>query len=349
MMMGLSLRLFSTFAFTMLICASLSAGTDIESGKRAYEQKDYATALKEFAPLAEQGNAAAQLFLGRMYMMGQGVLKDSDQAIKWFKASASQGNAEAQFFLGTMYLLMDRPRDAEETLRKSLELGPSEFTYSNLGSIAFAAGDYRRALDYYTKARDLRPTRDTTWRNIGDCYAIVDVQFTLSAVVEQAECRVAALLNLRQHDAGAESVDGAGRNEDDITFRNRTPLNQINDRAIRDRRAQFLWCDPSIQADADLRARLRRDDVPCFALAVRHPHRARKRIVRMDLNRQRRAGEQQFEKQGRNRRIAVGALEPKLSHRIHGTVDAAPRLEIADAPGLVHGPHGRVFDGHRVS
>jgi tetratricopeptide (TPR) repeat protein len=75
--------------------------------------------------------------------------------------------------LGTMYLLMDRTRDAEETLRKSLELGPSEFTYSNLGSIAFAAGDYRRALDYYTKARDLRPTRDTTWRNIGDCYSML--------------------------------------------------------------------------------------------------------------------------------------------------------------------------------
>ena len=69
----------------------------------------------------------------------------------------------------------------------------------------------------------------------------------------------------------------------------------------------------------------------------------------MDLNRQRRAGEQQLEKQGRNRRIAVGTLEPELSHRVPGTVDAAPWLEIADAPGLVHGPHGRVFDGHSVS
>ena len=147
-----------------------------------------------------------------------------------------------------------------------------------------------------------------TWRpkrpGVGNGYAIVDVQFTLSAVVEQAECRVAALLNLGEHDAGADRVDGAGRNEDDIAFRNRTPLNQINDRAIRDRRAQFLWRDPPVQADADLRARFRRDDVPCFALAVRHPHRARKRIVRMDLDRQRRAGEQQFEKQGRDRRIA---------------------------------------------
>ena len=47
--------------------------------------------------------------------------------------------------------------------------------------------------------------------------------------------------------------------------------------------------------------------------------------------------------------LLVGALEPELSHRIPGTVDAAPWLEIADAPGLVHGPHGGVFDGHRIS
>jgi len=175
------------------------------------------------------------------------------------------------------------------------------------------------------------------------------VQFTLAAVVEQAERRVAALLNLGEHDAGAERMDSACGNEDDIAFRSRTPVNEINDRAVRDRRAQFLWCDPPVQADADLRARFRRDDVPCFALAVRHSHRARKRIVRMNLNRQRRAGEQQLEKQGRRRRLAVGTLEPELSHRIPGTVDAAPGLEIADAPGLVHGPHGGVFDGHRIS
>lgn len=126
-MMSLLLRFFPTFAFTIVVCASLSAGADIESGKHAYEQKDYATALKEFAPLAEQGNASAQLFLGRMYMMGQGVLKDSHQAIKWFKASASQGNAEAQFFLGTMYLLPQKDiAEGVKWLRLSAEQGQQD-------------------------------------------------------------------------------------------------------------------------------------------------------------------------------------------------------------------------------
>ena len=97
-------RHLSTFASIILMGASVWAA-DLESAKRAYEQKDYTTALKEFAPLADKGKAEAQLYLGKMYMMGQGVLKDPEQAIKWFKASALQGNSDAQFFLGSIYLM----------------------------------------------------------------------------------------------------------------------------------------------------------------------------------------------------------------------------------------------------
>ena len=92
-------------AFTILLCSRLSAAADLEAAKRAYQQNDYATAFKEFSPLAEQGNEEAQLFLGKMYMIGQGVLKDPAQALKYFKESAEKGNADAQFFLGSMYLL----------------------------------------------------------------------------------------------------------------------------------------------------------------------------------------------------------------------------------------------------
>jgi len=90
---------------TMLFGTGVSAAADLASAGRAYQQKDYATAFKELMPLAEQGNPDAQLILGKMYLKGQGVLKDPDQAIHWFKASAVQGNADAQLFLGSMYLL----------------------------------------------------------------------------------------------------------------------------------------------------------------------------------------------------------------------------------------------------
>jgi len=118
------LQRFSLCALTILLCAGLSAGADLASANRAYEQKDYATALKELAPLAEQGNAEAQFDLGRMYLMGQGVLKDPDQAIKWFKASAAQGNANAQFFLGSFYLMPHRDiSEGLKWLRLSAEQG----------------------------------------------------------------------------------------------------------------------------------------------------------------------------------------------------------------------------------
>ena len=74
---------------TIVLFARLATGANLASAQRAYAEKDYITALKESAPLAEQGNADAQLLLGRMYLMGQGVTKDNDQAAKWFEASAA--------------------------------------------------------------------------------------------------------------------------------------------------------------------------------------------------------------------------------------------------------------------
>lgn len=128
-MMSLGLRRFSTIAFAMLIGTGAWAA-DLGSGKRAYDQKDYATALKEFTPLADQGQAEAQLYLGRMYMMGQGVLKDTDKAIKCFKASAYQGNADAQFFLGSIYLLPQRDiAEGLKWLRLSAEQGNKDAQY----------------------------------------------------------------------------------------------------------------------------------------------------------------------------------------------------------------------------
>src|SRR5437773_4424502 len=92
-------------AFMILLCPLLSAAADLESAKRAYVDKDYAKALQEATPLAEQGNGEAQCLLGKMYWMGEGVLKDPERAIKLFKASGLQGNADAQFYVGSYYLL----------------------------------------------------------------------------------------------------------------------------------------------------------------------------------------------------------------------------------------------------
>jgi TPR repeat protein len=46
---------------------------DYAAGLGAYERGDYATALREFRPLAERGNPGAQFNLGQLYAKGHGV------------------------------------------------------------------------------------------------------------------------------------------------------------------------------------------------------------------------------------------------------------------------------------
>ena len=62
----------------------------------AYDAGDYATALTEWRPLAEQGNATAQSNLGVMHPTGQGVIEDDKEAVKWYRLAAEQGDASAQ-------------------------------------------------------------------------------------------------------------------------------------------------------------------------------------------------------------------------------------------------------------
>jgi TPR repeat protein len=115
---------------TIALSVGLSADADLASAQHAYEGKDYVTALREVTPLAEQGNAAAQLLLGRMYLMGQGVTKDNDQASKWFEASAVQNNADAEFMLGSMYLLPQKDvAEGAKWLRLSADQGNQDAQY----------------------------------------------------------------------------------------------------------------------------------------------------------------------------------------------------------------------------
>ena len=128
-MHSFSKRFFSC-GFIALLCAGLAVAADLDAAKRAYQLKDYAAALKEATPIAEQGNPDAQVILGKMYLKGDGVLTDRDQAVKWFKASAAQGNSDAQFFLGSIYLLPQQDvTEGVKWLRLSAEQGNQDAQY----------------------------------------------------------------------------------------------------------------------------------------------------------------------------------------------------------------------------
>jgi TPR repeat protein len=72
-----------------LSCAALVAAGPFEDGWDAYNHGDYATALRLWSPLANQGDAAAQGNLGLMYASGKGVPEDYIQAHMWFNLAAS--------------------------------------------------------------------------------------------------------------------------------------------------------------------------------------------------------------------------------------------------------------------
>jgi len=54
----------------VVVLVAAPAWADFEAGVLAYIQGDYATALTEFRPLAQQGHAGAQFNLGQMYRKG---------------------------------------------------------------------------------------------------------------------------------------------------------------------------------------------------------------------------------------------------------------------------------------
>lgn len=87
----------------LIIVPSTGAAQDFDVGLAAFRALDFSTALGEWVPLAEAGNAEAQERLGWMYANGWGVARDHAKAVRLYRPAAKQGNANAQSNLGWMY------------------------------------------------------------------------------------------------------------------------------------------------------------------------------------------------------------------------------------------------------
>ncbi len=69
----------------------------------AYSRGNYAYALRLFEPPAQDGNPAAEFFIGKMYDAGQGLPQSSAKAVEWTTRAANQNFAPAHYNLGTVY------------------------------------------------------------------------------------------------------------------------------------------------------------------------------------------------------------------------------------------------------
>jgi hypothetical protein len=148
----------------LLLSLIAPAWAGFAEGLAAYKRGDYATALREFRPLAEQGIADAQNNLGVMYYKGQGVPEDDAKAAKWYRKAATQGNAGAQYNLGVMYDNgLGVPQDHAEAAkwyRKAAEQGDAD-AQNTLG-VMYGMGrgipqDYVQAHMWYNLAASRLP------------------------------------------------------------------------------------------------------------------------------------------------------------------------------------------------
>jgi len=145
----------------LLGSTGVSWSADFQKGLDAHNKRDYATALREWTPFAEQGDAIAQFILGQMYRKGRGVPKDDKTALKWYIFAAEQGLAVAQFSLGLMYRLgrgvPEDDKTAAKWYRLAAEQGTARAQY-NLG-LMYLRGhgvpqNYKTAVKWWTRAAE---------------------------------------------------------------------------------------------------------------------------------------------------------------------------------------------------
>ena len=154
---------------------TVGAGS-IEDPQAAYNNGDYIRAMQLWRPLAEHGDANAQLQMGYMYDTGQGVEQNHATAAGWYRQAADQGNAWAQSNLAALYEAgLGMPVDKAGALvwyRKAAEQGNPTAQASVGRMYQYGIGapkDYAAAADWYRKAADQNdPTAQT---GLGALYA----------------------------------------------------------------------------------------------------------------------------------------------------------------------------------
>lgn len=120
----------------LFVLASQVMAASLSDAESAYAEGNYVKAAKLYLPLAKQGGAKAQLNLGVIYYLGQGVPQDYKEAAGWLRLAAKQGRAQAQNLLGAIYDLgLGVTQDYQEAAnwyRLAAEQGDTDGQY-NLG------------------------------------------------------------------------------------------------------------------------------------------------------------------------------------------------------------------------
>lgn len=149
-----------------------TVSTRFDAAKKAFQADDFQKATQEFTALAEQGDAKAQYYLGRIYALdwrrtgfdGQGASQPADRkkSVYWYTKAAEHGEMLAQLELGKLFASnlgggSDPYGDSAKWYRMAAEQGDAEAQYamgSNYEQGRGVVKDSTQALLWYRAAAD---------------------------------------------------------------------------------------------------------------------------------------------------------------------------------------------------
>ncbi len=144
---------------------------EFNKGKEAYDAGNYEQAFAILNPLAQDGYAEAQYYVGLMYSQGQGTILYPQESISKWEDAARQGHSQAMYALAMAYtdgkgVATESPDMTHYWVNKSAESDymhvkswnydlyhENYFIFSpnrwEVGAYRFPGGDYRRVKDNF--------------------------------------------------------------------------------------------------------------------------------------------------------------------------------------------------------
>ncbi len=140
------------------ILFSTSAWAGLSEALTAYGIKRYEQAFAEFSYLADEGDATAAYYLGKMYANGEGVEKNDQKAIEYYQKAESAYNIDAAYELAEI-LLNDSADSEDEKFENGLKY-LKRAAYAGQPNALFQLGefyekgngvpqDYKNAFGFY--------------------------------------------------------------------------------------------------------------------------------------------------------------------------------------------------------
>ena len=105
------------------------AMADVKAGVDAWSRGDFPTAVREWQPLADKGDADAQFNLGQAYKLGRGVPQDLTRAEMLYAKAAAQGHMQAGDNYGLLLFQRGQHAAALPYIRNAADRGDPRSQY----------------------------------------------------------------------------------------------------------------------------------------------------------------------------------------------------------------------------